>query len=109
MTTAAAFHRTHPICDLLGINLTHPRFLLDHIDLGQRQDTSCRGDFVKLKEWGVAVVMCKGGPTQYDGNFAYLWKSQPERRTPRRVTCSPSTIRSNCRSPFLPASTALSA
>lgn len=81
--TAAEFHRTHPICDLLGLNLTHPRFLLDHLDLGQRQDTSCRGDFVKLKEWGIAVVMCKGGPAQYDGNFAYLWKSQPERREGR--------------------------
>ena len=83
MTTAAQFHHTHPICDLLGLNLTHPRFLLDHIDLGQRQDTSCRGDFVKLKEWGLSVVMCKGGPAQYDGNFAYLWKTQPERREGR--------------------------
>ena len=68
---------------MLGLNLTHPRFLLDHLDLGQRQDTSCRGDFVKLREWGIAVVMCKGGPAQYDGNFAYLWQSQPERREGR--------------------------
>ncbi|MBM3276739.1 MAG: membrane dipeptidase [Candidatus Handelsmanbacteria bacterium] len=81
--TADQFHRSHPICDLLGINLTHPRFLLDHIDLGQRQHTTCRGDFVKLKEWGLSVVMCKGGPAQYDGNFAGLWKSQPEWREGR--------------------------
>jgi membrane dipeptidase len=81
--TPLEFHRTHPIGDLLGINLTHPRFLLDHIDLGQRQDTTCRGDFVKLREWGLAVVMCKGGPAQYDYNFAHLWKSQPERREGR--------------------------
>ncbi|MCC7262939.1 MAG: membrane dipeptidase [Candidatus Latescibacteria bacterium] len=80
---ADEFHHTHPICDLLGLNLTHPRFLLDHIDLGQRQDTSCRGDFVKLKEWGLSVVMCKGGPAQYDYNFAALWQSQPERRAGR--------------------------
>ena len=77
------FHRRHPVCDLLGLNLTHPRFLVDNIDLGKRQDDSCRGDFVKFKEWGMSVVMCKGGPAFYDGNFEALWKNQPEHRNGR--------------------------
>lgn len=77
------FHRIHPICDLLGLNLTHPRFLVDHIDLGQRQATTCRGDFVKLREWGISVVMCKGGPVRYDSNFVSLWRGQPEWRAGR--------------------------
>lgn len=77
------FHRDHPICDMLGLNLTHPRFLIDNIDLGKRQDTACRGDFPKFKEWGLSVVMCKGGPAQYDDNFKGLWKSQPEHRPGR--------------------------
>jgi membrane dipeptidase len=77
------FHRRHPVCDLLGLNLTHPRFLVDNIDLGKRQDDSCRGDFVKFKEWGIGVVMCKGGPAFYDGNFEALWKNQPEHRKGR--------------------------
>ena len=38
------FHRDHPICDMLGLNLTHPRFLLDDIDLGQRAAPTRRGD-----------------------------------------------------------------
>ena len=80
---AHQFHRDYPICDMLGLNLTHPRFLIDNIDLGVRQDTSCRGDFPKFKERGLSVVACKGGPAQYDNNYKYLWQSQPERRPGR--------------------------
>ncbi|MFN0167651.1 MAG: dipeptidase [Bryobacteraceae bacterium] len=80
---AHAVHRTHPVCDMLGLNLTHPRFLVDNIDLGKRQDDTSRGDFVKFKEWGMSVVMCKGGAAYYDGTFEALWKNQPERRKGR--------------------------
>lgn len=79
----ADFVRTYPLCDMLGLNLTHPRFAIDHIDLGQRDDSTCRGDFVKFAEWGLRVVMCKGGPVLYDDNFAALWPRQPERRSGR--------------------------
>ena len=72
-----------PIADMLGLNLTHPRFLLDSIDLGVRQESSCRGDFVKFREWGITLAVCKGGPVQYDGNFASLWPQQPEWRSGR--------------------------
>ena len=78
----------HPIADMLGLNLTHPRFLVDHIDLGVRQETSCRGDFVKFQEWGISLAVCKGGPVQYDGNFASLWPQQPEWR-PGRANAAP--------------------
>lgn len=77
------FHETHPICDMLGLNLTHPRFVLDHIDLGKRQETTCRGDFVKFREWGMDLVMCKGGPVLYDENFAAVWTREPEHRPGR--------------------------
>ena len=33
------FHDTNPICDMLGLNLTHPRFVLDHTDLGKRPES----------------------------------------------------------------------
>jgi membrane dipeptidase len=79
----ADFVSTHPVCDMLGLNLTHPRFSIDHIDLGQRDNSTCRGDFVKFAEWGLRVVMCKGGPVLFDDNFAALWPSQPERRPGR--------------------------
>ncbi len=82
---AQQFHRDHPICDMLGLNLTHPRFVADHIDLGQRQN-SCRGDFVKFAEWGMDVVMCKGGPAQYDSNFLHFWKDDPTYRPGRPDT-----------------------
>ena len=75
-----AFHGAHPVCDMLGLNLTHPRFLVDNIELGQRQTDTCRGDFLKFKDWGLRVVMCKGGPREYSDEFAALWQSQPERR-----------------------------
>ena len=79
---AQQFHRDYPICDMLGLNLTHPRFVADDIDLGQRQD-SCRADFVKLAEWGISVVMCKGGVSQYDYNFLHFWKDDPTWRPGR--------------------------
>jgi membrane dipeptidase len=95
---ARRFHRDHPICDMLGINLTHPRFLIDHIDLGVRQDTTYRGDFVKLREWGVQVVMCKGGPALYDANFESVWPDMPERR-PGRENPEPLYLSSSFKSP----------
>ena len=79
----ADFVRAYPLCDMLGLNLTHPRFAIDHIDLGQRDESTCRGDFVKFAEWGMRVVMCKGGPVLYDDNFAALWPRQPEHRPGR--------------------------
>lgn len=88
------FSSRHAICDMLGLNLTHPRFALDHIDLGKRQGDTCRGDFVKFNEWGVRLVMCKGGPVQYDDNFAALWPEQseyrPGRASPQRLYYSSS-------------------
>ena len=87
MTAAARrFIETHPVCDMLGLNLTHPRFVIDHIDLGRRDDTTCRGDFVKFAEWGIRLLMCKGGPVVYDSNFAGLWPQQPEWRPGRDDT-----------------------
>ena len=77
------FQQDHPICDMLGLNLCHPRFLVDDIDLGQRQDTSFRGDFPKFREWGLSLVMCKGGVGQYSDDFKALWQSQPEHRPGR--------------------------
>jgi membrane dipeptidase len=80
---ARRFHHEHPVCDMLGLNLTHPRFLVDNIDLGRRNADTCRGDFPKFKDWGMSVVMCKGGPKQYEDEFAALWKVQPEHRPGR--------------------------
>jgi membrane dipeptidase len=84
----ADFVQTHPVCDMLGLNLTHPRFALDHIDLGQRDDSTFRGDFVKFAASGLHLVMCKGGPVLYDDNFAALWPRQPEWR-PGRADAEP--------------------
>ena len=39
----ADFVHAYPLCDMLGLNLTHPRFA---IDLVQRDESTCRGDFV---------------------------------------------------------------
>ncbi len=78
-----AFHRAHPVADMLGENLTHPRHLVDDIDLGVLDTSTCRGDFVKWSGWGLSLVVCKGGPKEYDDNFASLWRSQPERRAGR--------------------------
>lgn len=74
------FHQANPVCDMLGLNLTHPRFLIDNVDIGKRQEDTCRGDFPKFKDWGLRVVMCKGGPKEYDEEYAALWRTQPERR-----------------------------
>jgi hypothetical protein len=68
---------------MLGLNLTHPRFLLDDIDLGRRDPTTCRGDFPKFKDWGLSVVMCKGGAAHYDDNYKALWQADPTRRPGR--------------------------
>lgn len=86
---ALAFHRTHPIVDMLGENLTHPRHLVDDIDLGVRDNSTCRGDFLKWRDWGLSVVVCKGGPKEYDENFAALWQHQPERRPGRSASREP--------------------
>ena len=75
-----SFHDQHPIADMLGLNLTHPRFLVDNVDLGARHDDTCRGDFPQFRDWGLSVVMCKGGPAYYDDNYAALWRMQPEWR-----------------------------
>jgi hypothetical protein len=37
---AGQFHRDHPICDVLGPDLTHLRLLVDQIALAQRQHTA---------------------------------------------------------------------
>ncbi len=78
-----AFHHAHPVADMLGENLTHPRHLVDDIDLGSLDATTCRGDFIKWRDWGLSLVVCKGGPKEYDDNFARLWRSQPEHRAGR--------------------------
>lgn len=72
-----------PLIDLLGENLTHPRFLVDDVDPGVCDGSTCRGDFVKWAEWGIGLVVCKGGPKEYDDNFAALWRTQPEWRAGR--------------------------
>ena len=74
------FHAAYPVCDMLGLNLNHPRFIVDNVDYGKRHDDTCRGDFPKFREWGLRVVMCKGGPTYFDGEYAALWRKQPEWR-----------------------------
>ena len=77
------FHRAHAICDMIGLNLTHPRFVIENVDLGQRHDDTCRGDFVKFKEWGLRLVLCKGGPVWYDPNYRGDWLAQVAMRTGR--------------------------
>ncbi|MFN8441422.1 MAG: membrane dipeptidase [Caldilineaceae bacterium] len=77
------FHRRHPICDMIGLNLTHPRFVIENVDLGARHDETCRGDFVKFKAWGIHLVLCKGGPVWYDPNYRSDWLSQMAERSGR--------------------------
>ena len=77
------FHRAHAICDMIGLNLTHPRFVIENVDLGQRHDETCRGDFVKFKDWGLRLVLCKGGPVWYDPNYQGDWLAQVTPRTGR--------------------------
>ncbi len=79
----ATFHRDHAICDMIGLNLTHPRFVIENVDLGRRHDETCRGDFVKFREWGLRLVQCKGGPVWYDANYRGDWLAQLAARTGR--------------------------
>lgn len=81
----ADFHRDHALCDMIGLNLTHPRFVIENVDLGQRHDETCRGDFVKFKEWGLRLVLCKGGPVWYDPNYRGDWLAQVAQRTGREA------------------------
>ena len=78
-----SFHRDHAIGDMIGLNLTHPRFVIENVDLGQRHDKTCRGDFVKFNEWGLRVVLCKGGPVWYDPNYRGDWLAQVAQRSGR--------------------------
>ncbi len=73
----------HPVCDMLGLNLTHPRFVVDDVDLGKKDASGCRGDFPKFDEWGIGVVMCKGGAAYYDENYTPLWRKVSEWRPGR--------------------------
>ena len=73
----------HAVCDMLGLNLTHPRFVIDDIDLGKKDISGCRGDFPKFTEWGIGLVMCKGGAAQYDDNYKPLWREASEWRPGR--------------------------
>jgi hypothetical protein len=77
------FHRAHAIGDMIGLNLTHPRFVIENVDLGRRHDETCRGDFVKFQEWGLGLVLCKGGPVWYDPNYRGDWLAQVAQRTGR--------------------------
>ena len=80
---ARRFHRDHPIADLLALNLSHPRFTISDIDLGRRDETSCRGDFPKFRDWGLKVAMCKGGAAVPEMNFAPKWLEDPTFRPGR--------------------------
>lgn len=77
---ARRFHSAHPICDMLGLNLNHPRLLVDNVDLGQRHKDTCRGDFAKFEDWGLSLVVCKGGPAYYSPDYEALWRARPEHR-----------------------------
>ena len=81
---AQQFHRDHPICDMLGLNLNHPRFVLDDVDLTKRMDDHFRGDFPKFHEWGMSLVVAKGGVTLLTDEYRALWNQQPERHTNRK-------------------------
>ena len=80
---AQQFHRDHPVCDMLGLNLNHPRFVLDDVDLGQRMDDHYRGDFPKFHEWGMSLVVAKGGVTLLTDEYRALWNQEPGRHTNR--------------------------
>ena len=77
------FHQKHPICDMLGFNLCHPRFICDDVDLGVKDETTCRGDFPKLADWGMSVVIAKGGVASYSAEFEDLWRHDPTARPGR--------------------------
>ncbi|MEE3264917.1 MAG: membrane dipeptidase, partial [Candidatus Latescibacterota bacterium] len=80
---ARQFHQNHPICDMLGLNLNHPRFVLDDTDLTQRAEDHFRGDFPKFGDWGMNLVVAKGGVTLLTDEYRALWNLQPERRAKR--------------------------
>ena len=80
---AQQFHRDHPVCDMLGLNLNHPRFVLDDVDLTKRMDDHCRGDFPKFHEWGMNLVVAKGGVTLLTDEYRALWNDLPDRHTNR--------------------------
>ena len=77
------FHDEHPICDMLGINLNHPRFLLDDVDLGLQRDDTFRADFPKLARWGIRLTVAKGGVSLLNDDYREMWSRQPERRPGR--------------------------
>ncbi|MDA0334591.1 MAG: hypothetical protein O2782_05455, partial [bacterium] len=77
------FHDEHPICDMLGINLNHPRFLLDDVDLGLQRDDTFRADFPKLARWGIRLTVAKGGVSLLNDDYREMWSRQPERRPVR--------------------------
>jgi membrane dipeptidase len=80
---ARRFHDEHPICDMLGINLNHPRFLLDDVDLGQRREDTFRADFPKLAHWGIRLTVAKGGVSLLNDDYRELWSHHPDRRPGR--------------------------
>jgi membrane dipeptidase len=80
---ARRFHADHPICDMLGINLSHPRFLRDHVDLGVRGDDTFRADFPKLAGWGLGLVVAKGGVSLLNDDFRAMWNEHPDHRPGR--------------------------
>lgn len=80
---ARQFHAEHPICDMLGFNLNHPRFLLDDVDLGLLREDTYRADFPKLARWGIGLTVAKGAVSFLNYDFEDLWSRQPERRPGR--------------------------
>ena len=97
---ARRFHRDHPIADLLALNLSHPRFTIADIDLGRRDESSCRGDFPKFRDWGLKVAMCKGGAAVPEMNFAPKWLEDPTFR-PGRPDSEPMYLSMAINSPTL--------
>lgn len=77
------FHRDHPICDMLGFNLNHPRFLLDDVDLGLRREDTFRADFPKLADWGIRLTVAKGGVSLLNDDYRAMWAQYPDRRPGR--------------------------
>ena len=94
------FHREHPICDLLSLNLGHPRFTVSDIDLGKRDETSRRADFPKFKDWGLKIVMCKGGVAVPEMNFDAAWPQDPTYR-PGRIDSEPMYLSLAIKNPTL--------
>jgi len=68
---------------MLGINLNHPRFLLDDVDLGLLREDTFRADFPKLARWGIRLTVAKGGVSLLNDDYREMWSRQPERRPGR--------------------------